>query len=60
MLKQINPRVAMFEALEVSAQTLEHNAAQLRVFIDRKFSGPITILPASGESPLSAVFRYNG
>jgi hypothetical protein len=61
MIKQVNPRAAMFQALHVTADVLnEAKLFALAVFLDPRYSAKIDLIePDPSGQPTAATFRYN-
>lgn len=62
MIKKVNPRVGMFEALQLTADLCQKdNHATLRVFLDRNYSGTIDVLypKVQNEQTIAVAFRFN-
>lgn len=61
MIKKVNPKIGMFEALQLSADHCkEGSIVTVRVFLDRNFSAPIDVIyPQINQVKSVAIaFRY--
>lgn len=63
MIKKVNPRVGMYESLQLTAELVQpEKIFLLKLFLDKKFNGPVDVLyPVyEGKKIVAVSFRFNG